>query len=184
MAQEAVHSGRYGNNSPQTQERFMPPGSQPSDQHPSVLSDARQDEPAPTVQAIMSRRLVTVAMDDSLARARELFNEFHFHHLLVVEGRELVGIISDRDLLKAVSPYVGTMSETDRDRATLQKRVHQIMSRTLVTVTLHTSVMAASQLLLENRVSCLPVLTTAGHLEGIVTWRDLLREYLRYQAAA
>jgi CBS domain-containing protein len=53
----------------------------------------------------MSTRAVTVTMDDSLARARELFNEHHFHHLLVVQGPILLlGIISDRDLLKAVSP--------------------------------------------------------------------------------
>ncbi len=137
----------------------------------------------PTVRAIMSTRVVTVTMDDSLARARDLFNEFHFHHLLVLHGRELLGIISDRDLLKAVSPYVGTLSETDRDRATLNKRAHQIMSRKLITVAADTTVEAAAELLLEHRVSCLPVVTTAGHIEGIVTWRDLLREYLRHKPA-
>ena len=134
----------------------------------------------PTVRAIMSTRAVTVTMDDSLARARDLFNEFHFHHLLVVQGRELLGIISDRDLLKAVSPNIGTLSETDRDRATLNKRAHQIMSRKLITVAADTTVETAARLLLEHRVSCLPVVTTTGHLEGIITWRDLLREYLRH----
>ncbi|MBP8105406.1 MAG: CBS domain-containing protein [Nitrospira sp.] len=137
----------------------------------------------PTVRAIMSTRAVTVTMDDSLARARELFNEHHFHHLLVVQGPTLLGIISDRDLLKAVSPHIGTLSETDRDRATLNKRAHQIMSRKLITVAADTTVEAAAQLLLEHRVSCLPVVTTAGLLEGIITWRDLLREYLRHTPA-
>ena len=114
----------------------------------------------PTVRAIMSTRAVTVTMDDSLARARELFNEHHFHHLLVVQGPTLLGIISDRDLLKAVSPNIGTLSETDRDRATLNKRAHQIMSRKLITVAADTTVEAAARLLLEHRVSCLPVVTT------------------------
>jgi acetoin utilization protein AcuB len=126
----------------------------------------------PTVRAIMSTRAVTVTMDDSLARARELFNEHHFHHLLVVQGPTLLGIISDRDLLKAVSPHIGTLSETDRDRATLNKRAHQIMSRKLITVAADTTVEAAARLLLEHRVSCLPVVTTTGtsrrhhHLAG------------------
>lgn len=133
----------------------------------------------PTIRAIMSTRTVTVTMDDSLARARELFNEHHFHHLLVVQGVILLGIISDRDLLKAVSPHIGTLSETDRDRATLNKRAHQIMSRKLITVTADTTVEVAARLLLEHRVSCLPVVTTDGALEGIVTWRDLLRAYLQ-----
>ena len=135
----------------------------------------------PTVRTIMSTRTVTVTMDDSLARARELFNEHHFHHLLVVQGPTLLGIISDRDLLKAVSPNIGRLSETDRDRATLNKRAHQIMSRTLITVTADTTVEAAARLLLEHRVSCLPVVTTDRHLEGIITWRDLLHAYLRHE---
>lgn len=133
----------------------------------------------PAIRAIMSTRTVTVTMDDSLARARELFHEHHFHHLLVVQGKTLLGIISDRDLLKAVSPHVGTLSETDRDRATLNKRAHQIMSRKLITITADTTVEVAARLLLEHRVSCLPVVTANGALEGIVTWRDLLRAYLR-----
>lgn len=132
----------------------------------------------PTIRAIMSRRTVTVTMDDSLARARELFTEHHFHHLLVVQGKILFGIISDRDLLKAVSPHIGTLSETDRDRATLNKRAHQIMSRNLITVTADTTVDVGARLLLEHRVSCLPVVAADGALEGIVTWRDLLRAYL------
>ncbi|MBS0177449.1 MAG: CBS domain-containing protein [Nitrospira sp.] len=147
---------------------------------PAILADIAEE---PTIRAIMSTRAVTVALDDSLDRARELFNEHHFHHLLVVQGRELLGIISDRDLLKAVSPHIGTVSETDRDRATLNKRVHQIMSRKLITATADTTVEAAARLLLEHRVSCLPVITTTGLLEGIITWRDLLREYLRHKPA-
>lgn len=126
----------------------------------------------------MSRRVVTITMDDSLAKARELFTELRFHHLLVVEQRRLVGIISDRDLLKAISPYVGTLSETDRDRATLNKRAHQIMSRNPITVRTDTTVEVAAQQLIEKKVSCLPVVTDGGKIEGILTWRDLLKASL------
>ena len=86
-------------------------------------------------------------------------------------------------MLKAVSPNIGKLSEPDPDRATLNKRANQIMSRTLITVTADTTVEAAARLLLEHRVSCLPVVTTDRHLEGIITWRDLLREYLRHDSA-
>ncbi len=125
----------------------------------------------------MSRRVVTVTMDDTLAKARELFTQLRFHHLLVVEQRRLVGIISDRDLLKAISPYIGTLSETDRDRATLNKRAHQIMSRNPITVRINTTVESATQLLIEKKVSCLPVVTEDGTVEGILSWRDLLKTY-------
>ncbi|MEC4674950.1 MAG: hypothetical protein VST68_12245 [Nitrospirota bacterium] len=47
---------------------------------------------------------------------------------------QLVGVISDRDLFKAVSPFLGTFSETEPDLSTLQKRVHQVMTRKLIAV--------------------------------------------------
>jgi len=40
----------------------------------------------------------------------------------VIESGKLIGVVSDRDLLKAISPNIGTMSETYRDEATLNKR--------------------------------------------------------------
>jgi acetoin utilization protein AcuB len=125
--------------------------------------------------AVMSTRVVTVTMDDSLATIRRLFQEHRFHHLLVVEHGSLVGIISDRDLLKAISPNIGTLSETDRDRATLNKRAHHIMTRNPVTVQATTPIETAAALMLEKKVSCLPVTSNNLRLEGILTWRDILR---------
>jgi acetoin utilization protein AcuB len=129
----------------------------------------------PAAGAIMSRRLVTVTMDDTLATVQQLFKEHRFHHLLVVEGRALVGIISDRDLLKALSPNIGTLSETDRDRATLNKRAHQVMTRDPVSVRPTTPLADAAALMLEKKVSCLPVTSDQHRLEGILSWRDLLK---------
>jgi len=129
----------------------------------------------PVAGAIMSRRLVTVTMDDTLATVQQLFKEHRFHHLLVVENRSLVGVISDRDLLKALSPNIGTMSETDRDRATLNKRAHQIMTRDPVSVRPTTPLATAATLMLEKKVSCLPVTSDEHRLEGILSWRDILK---------
>ena len=101
-----------------------------------------------SIRDIMTSRVVTIGMDDSLEVIREIFKKVRFHHLLVVDNEKLVGVISDRDVLKAISPYVGTMSETDRDRATLNKRVHQIMSHHPVTVRHSCSLQEAAQLML------------------------------------
>ena len=126
----------------------------------------------------MSKRVVSITMDDTLAKARELFLEYHFHHLLVLDSGHLVGVISDRDLLKALSPFIGSLSELDRDRATLNKRAHQIMSRKPITAEAGETVETAAQWLLKNRVSCLPVITQDGKINGIISWRDLLKVYL------
>ena len=137
-----------------------------------------EELPSQTVKSIMSKKVISITMDDSLAKARELFLEFHFHHLLVLESGRLVGVISDRDLLKAISPFIGSLSELDRDRATLNKRAHQIMNRNPITVEADATVEIAAQRLLKNRVSCLPVVTQDGKVSGIVSWRDLLKAYL------
>ncbi|MBL8200661.1 MAG: CBS domain-containing protein [Chromatiales bacterium] len=130
------------------------------------------------VDAIMSREPVTVGMDDDLHRVKELFELYRFHHLLVLLGEKLVGVISDRDLLRASSPFVGRASERPQDLATLNRRVHQIMSRNLVVVAPDTSVEESARLMLGKRVSCLPVVTAEGQVLGIVTWRDQLRSLL------
>ena len=132
----------------------------------------------------MTTRVVTIEMDDSLEMVRDIFKKVRFHHLLVVDNDKLVGIISDRDMLKAVSPFVGTMSETTRDRATLNKRAHQIMLHHPVTVRSSCSLQEAAELMLARGVSCLPITTVGGEVLGIVTWKDVLRAILDSQVFA
>ena len=127
-----------------------------------------------TVESIMKQRVVTVEMDDSLETVQDIFRQARFHHLLVVSGEQLVGVISDRDLFKAVSPFLETFSETDRDLSTLQKRVHQIMTRKLITVSKDIPIKKAAQILREGNFSCLPVVTEGRKIEGILTWKDIL----------
>jgi acetoin utilization protein AcuB len=130
------------------------------------------------IAEIMTVRVSTIEMDDSLEVIRDIFRKVRFHHLLVVDNEKLVGVISDRDVLKALSPYVGTMSETDRDRATLNKRAHQIMSHHPVTVRESCSLQEAAQLMLTQGVSCLPVTTANGVVRGVLTWKDVFKAFL------
>jgi len=125
---------------------------------------------------IMTARIVTVEMDDRLEVVKEIFDTMNFHHLLVVdEHKKLSGIVSDRDLLRALSPYVGSAAETARDLATLNKRVHQIMTRHPITLRPQSEIAEAVHLLLEHRISCIPIIDDACKPVGIVSWRDLLK---------
>ena len=128
-----------------------------------------------SVNSIMSQRVVSVKMDDSLHTIKELFEATGFHHLLVVEGRKLTGIISDRDLLKALSPFIDTISERAKDRATLERRAHQIMTRDVITVKEHSSVLNAISTFNRHRLSCLPVINAKDEPVGVLSWRDILR---------
>jgi len=127
------------------------------------------------IDQIMTREIIRIGVDEDVRTVRDLFEEHKFHHVLVVENERLVGVISDRDFLRNVSPFIDKLSERGQDTETLNRRVHQIMTRNPVTVSGEMNVEDAAQIMLEHGVSCLPVATDDGHAVGIVTWRDLLR---------
>ena len=124
---------------------------------------------------IMSKTVVTVEMDDSLAVIKEIFDNTGFHHLLVVESDKLLGVISDRDLLKALSPNIGTLSETVRDLASLNKRAHQIMTRKAVTLGPDAAIVDAIEIFNTHNISCIPVVDEQNKPVGIISWRDILK---------
>jgi acetoin utilization protein AcuB len=136
-----------------------------------------------TVESFMTRDVFKVGMDDSIGTMREILKHEAFHHLLVVKNRKLVGILSDRDIVKSISPFLDTLSETTRDVGLLDRKVHQFMTHKPITVTKDTSVGAAASLLLNNNISCLPVVSSDNEVEGVVTWRDILREYVEEREA-
>ena len=136
------------------------------------------------VGSIMTTRVVSVELDDRLDVVKKIFDTLKFHHLLVVDsGGKLKGVVSDRDLLKALSPYVGSAAENARDIATLNRRVHQIMSRNLITLPPRASISEAVKLFLEQRISCIPIVDQALKPVGILSWRDVLKTMLPAQNA-
>ena len=123
----------------------------------------------------MSTNVVTAKLDDPISKVKEIFEALGFHHLLVVEDKKLFGIISDRDLLKAISPKVDTAAATTQDLATLNKRAHQIMTSKPLCLKEESSVREAINLFNENKISCIPVVNENNNPVGIVSWRDIMR---------
>lgn len=130
------------------------------------------------VADIMSKQVHTVTPNTKLTALRDIFASVSYHHLLVEKNSKLVGVISDRDVLANLSPFIGTMGEQDRDRALLELSVENIMSTTLITIEHHTLIDTASILLLENNISCLPVVDADLSIEGIVSWKDILQYHV------
>jgi acetoin utilization protein AcuB len=122
-----------------------------------------------TVASIMICKVVTAEANDSLSTICEIFENVKFHHLFVVNNRRLVGVISDRNL----------PAEKERDAATMNKKAYEIMSKVAVTVDAKTSIEKASNLMLENNISYIPVVSPEGVIEGIVTWREIFKFYLK-----
>ncbi len=131
------------------------------------------------VESIMTREVITIGMDETLGEVYKIFDKHKFHHLLVIEDEGLVGIISDRDVFRETSPFLFTFSGNKRDLETLKKKTHQIMTRNIISVGKDTGIEEAAGILIENNVSCLPVVSPKGKIEGILTWKDILRFYVK-----
>ena len=123
----------------------------------------------------MTKAFVSVSLDDTLFTIKNIFERASFHHLLVVDGKQLSGVISDRDLLKAISPNIGTAAELTRDLATLNKKVHQVINRELVTLTAGASVFDAIDIFNTTKNSCIPIVDGNNSPVGILTWRDIMK---------
>lgn len=123
---------------------------------------------------LMSTKLVTVELDDRLSVVKEIFDHMLIHHLVVIENNKVFGVVSDRDLFRALSPHIGTLSETGKDVATLNKRVHQIVSRHPITLTPEVPLKQAIDIFDTHPVSCVPVVDHAQKPIGIITTRDII----------
>lgn len=125
------------------------------------------------VAELMSRDTLTLQPDQSVADAVSLLANRSIHHVLVVDDENrLHGVISDRDVLRALA----------RTPDWNQKRVSEIMTEEAVTVGPDTLLSAAVRAMLAMRINCLPVVGADERVCGILTSTDLLNVYEKIQA--
>lgn len=140
----------------------------------ALLERMAKPIPPRLVSDIMTRKLAVLQVEHNLALAEWGMKEFHFRHLPVVEGNKLVGLVSERDLLRA------SVSTLNSDHALLDdnlKRyffVCEVMTTELVTVRPDTTLVEAATLLCERKLGCLPVTEADGTLVGILTQSDFV----------
>jgi len=113
------------------------------------------------ISDIMTPAALTDRPDDSLVSAARKMREQQTGSLLVTDGDQLLGIITERDVLRAVAEDVP-----------LDTPISEVMSKDLVTAEPATSLREAARIMTEKWIRHLPVLE-AGRLVGIVSQRDL-----------
>ena len=129
-------------------------------------------EAAVQVADVMTKDVRTMLPDQSFAEVVGMMATRSFHHMLVVdEDERLHGVISDRDVLRALS----------RTPDWSKRSVAEIMNPDSITTTPESAISAAVRLMLEKRVNCLPVIGPDGRVAGILTSTDLLKAYEKLQ---
>jgi acetoin utilization protein AcuB len=139
------------------------------------------------VQDIMQTALTTVPPDARVNTAYQMMTMrgARIRHLPVVTDEGiLIGIITDRDVRRAMASDAPSMAEHELPSLLEKLRVRDIMTPEVVTVNGTTSVVEAGLIFLEKKVGCLPVVHDHNRLAGIITVTDLLRAYSKQRNVA
>jgi acetoin utilization protein AcuB len=132
---------------------------------------------AKKVSDIMTHDVISLLEEQNLATVAATFQRLSFHHLPVVDGKKVVGMVSQRDLLHATVSGLDTSVAAQAREARFLERtfVRDLMQTTVVTCGLYEPIATAAERMLKARVDALPVVNERAELVGIVTAHDLLR---------
>lgn len=127
------------------------------------------------VQNWMTRDVITIDADQSMQEAIYTMQDRRIRLLPVLDKGGLVGIVSDRDLKKASPSDASTLDVHEMLYLVARIRVRDVMTRKVITIPLDYTVEEAAAILLEKRISGLPVVAPNGELAGIITGSDIFR---------
>jgi CBS domain-containing protein len=126
------------------------------------------------VRDIMETKLVTISASERLSMVEDIMTLGRVRHMPVVQGGELVGVVSERDLLRA------SLSELSEHRADERRmflhvvEISRVMSSPPVVIGPDATIREAALLMADRKIGCLPVVE-GGRLIGLVTETDVLR---------
>ena len=119
-----------------------------------------------------NKRLAAVAPDQSVLRALEVMAENDVGALLVLDGKRLAGVFSERDYARKVIL---------QGKASKSTKVSEIMTGKVVYVTLNRTVEECMAIMTEKHFRHLPVLDDAHNVVGIVSIGDMIKETISQQ---
>jgi len=122
------------------------------------------------ISTIMTREVVTMGPNDRLTAAKDIFLRHKIHHIPVVEGKKLVGILSSYDLFKLGKSFNEYESILVRD----------VMTKGIATLEPDDKIGAAAEVFMEHLFHGLPITNGKGELVGIITTHDIL-EYIYHR---
>lgn len=135
------------------------------------------------VKDLMQDSVYTVGPDDLIDRVFFLLHYEKIRHLPVIEKEKIVGIVTDRDLYKALGPKSNSSGiESGKNKVSkhvIPRQVRNIMHRKVVTIEPDDNAGKAAFLMADLRIGALPVIQK-GKLAGIITATDILMSFARH----
>ena len=127
------------------------------------------------IERRMTKNPVTITPDASVVEASDLMKKEKVHRLPVLDkDKNLVGVISEKDILFATPSPASSLSIHEMAYLLSKLTVKKIMSKNPVTISKDTPVEEAARLMVDQDLSCLPVVEN-GKLVGIVSKSDMFK---------
>jgi acetoin utilization protein AcuB len=129
------------------------------------------------VHECMAHETESLRSEDTLGDALHVMRMKKIRHLPVVDGNEILGMISERDVLAWLSPRLGTNRELPFEFEALHFPVADVMKQPVFAIAPDRPIQEALTLLLEENIGALPVIDAQARLCGILSAVDLLRRF-------
>lgn len=136
-----------------------------------------------TVSRWMTRTVITIDQDDPISLAFHLLLVNDIRHLPVLSEGKPVGIITDRDLKEALLPSDPSRKDHRSYHRIKNVKAKKIMTPNPILISPEAPIEEAARILLERKISCLPVRGADGRLAGILTVTDILRAFIEFMSA-
>ena len=126
------------------------------------------------VSKIMTKKLVTLTLEDNLFMAEKLFKEHHIRHIPIVKENHIIGMLglTDLDRISFLDAYDADEIQIDNAIYNMLS-IEQVMVKNIVKINPKTTIKEVAEILSKNEIHALPVVDNT-ELVGIVTTTDLL----------
>jgi len=123
----------------------------------------------------MSREVVTISPETTLPEAHHMMTEQQIRRLPVMKKNLLVGIVTLGDVREAEPSDATSLNVWEMNYLLLKLKIERVMTRNPITISGRVTIGQAAQVMLEHKVSGLPVIDSDGNLVGIITESDIFR---------
>jgi len=128
-----------------------------------------------TAADIMTTEVLSVDDSQSMQSVAEMLEVFRFRHMPVTDDGGLLGLLSQRDVLRASASSASPRHDAEGDFLGQTLRVKDIMSTDLHTVRPDTPLEEVAKLMHGHKHGCIPVITGHNTLVGLITEADFVR---------
>lgn len=125
------------------------------------------------IESVMNTKFITLHPKDKIQTAKEFFKKYLINHIPIVVDDSIVGILSHGDILFLQGLNNHSFDRFLRDKKASLGNVEEVMKRNVMTISPSTKIIDVIDILIEQKINCLPVIHQEK-LVGIITTRDFL----------